>query len=478
MYLLPVFFVWHGFIENYDLIPIPDAMQLTGIYCIAATIIAFLSWLYYKNSTKASLFAFLILFYHFFFGALHDFLKGHAFISYLSKYSILLPISLIIYLFLFFRIKKQSLLKTTFYLNSVLLILIAIDAFVLVQKSNSSTVIATSTTDRNFLPCDTCEHPDIFFIIADGYPGQVELTDLFNYNNSAFETELKNRGFHVTDSSVSNYNFTPFSVSSTLDMNFLTGIVGSNSNKGDMSVCYTTIKKSNTLRYLEESGYEIYNYSIFDLKGQPSLAIPTFLPRKTLPITSQTFLSRIEKELGHHLVTDLKITSVINYLKNQDLNNNRSIYTKTIATATTPSNKPKFVYTHLVMPHYPYYYDSTGKLVDYDSLNNAFYQNKNAFISYLKYSNQQFIRLIDTIQSSTAKQSVVIFMSDHGFREFSEPVDANYHFYNINAVFFPNQQYAAYYTGMSNVNQFRVVFNTLFGQQLPLLKDSTSFLQE
>jgi len=43
----------------------------------------------------------------------------------------------------------------------------------------------------------------------------------------------------------------------------------------------------------------------------------------------------------------------------------------------------------------------------------------------------------------------------------------------LNAVYFPDHDYRMLYPQMSPVNTFRIVFNHYFGQNLPLLKDST-----
>jgi hypothetical protein len=69
-------------------------------------------------------------------------------------------------------------------------------------------------------------------------------------------------------------------------------------------------------------------------------------------------------------------------------------------------------------------------------------------------------------------------MSDHGFKEFEKPVNEKYHFMNLSAVYFPNGNYFQSYEGLSNVNQFRLLLNSQFGQKLPLLKDSSFFLYE
>jgi hypothetical protein len=58
----------------------------------------------------------------------------------------------------------------------------------------------------------------------------------------------------------------------------------------------------------------------------------------------------------------------------------------------------------------------------------------------------------------------------------NEKVDPKYHFMNLNSVYIPDGNYTGFYDGMLNVNQFRVILNSQFGQKLPLLKDYTSFI--
>ena len=106
--------------------------------------------------------------------------------------------------------------------------------------------------------------------------------------------------------------------------------------------------------------------------------------------------------------------------------------------------------------------------------------DKKAYIEYLVYFNKKLLELADYIKTNSTHPPIIIFMSDHGFRQFEagEKIDNLYQFMNINAVFMPDGNYSGFYDGMSNVNQFRVILNSQFGQQLPILKDSTSFLRE
>ena len=101
---------------------------------------------------------------------------------------------------------------------------------------------------------------------------------------------------------------------------------------------------------LKKEGYDLYNYSVFDFDGQPSVANPTFLQAKTKPIVSQTFLFRIQRDLWYHLVTDLRLSSVISKSTYHDRENNIKIYNLTKKIASKKTAKPKFVYTHLTYP--------------------------------------------------------------------------------------------------------------------------------
>jgi hypothetical protein len=479
LHLLSFFFVLHGYTENYTLISVKDAGLLLLIYLAAGLVLYSISWLVLRNQIRSHLYAFCLMAVQFFFGAFIDFLRGHFPVSVISSYTFILPFLFVLLITLLILLKRSKGIfsKLKVYLTSLLLLLILADVFTLGYKMISRPS-ATEIKTGSISVCDSCPKPDIYFILADGYPGMKSLKDNFNLDNTPFLDSLRGRGFHVVDSSHSNYNFTPFSVSSMLDMKFLTGIHGFNSNKEDMALCYNTIKNSLTVRLLTAYGYSIYNYSIFNFHGQPSLAKPTFLPNRTTLITEQTFTARLEKEIGYHLVTTLHLERFIRFVRMQDLENNNRLLKETQKQVAKISNNPKFVYTHLVMPHYPYYFDSSGQAVSYSLLDDSYHHNKKAFVSYLYYSNRKLLELVDYIRKNTVHPPVIILMSDHGFREFPEPVKPEYYFNNLNAVLIPGGSYNRFYTGMSNINQFSALFNTLFDQQLPVLKDSTSVLQD
>lgn len=476
--LLPVFFVGHGYLENYGLVPPGVALILLGTYFAATLVLILLAWAGYRSLNKAAMLVFCMMAFHFFYGAAHDLLKKLFPGFFFTRYSFILPLALLLFILLliYFKRRKQPFTRSVCFINILLCLLILYDTGGYILKITSGNTPVQTTVPENFKPCPDCKHPDVFLIIADGYPGYTILKDYFRYDNSSFETGLKNRGFHIIDSSHSNYNLTPFSMASMLNMDYLQGIEGRYSNKSDMALCFNLIKKSRTADYFKQMGYEMVNYSIFDMELQPSMAIGTFLPRKSEPITNQTFLSRLENEVGYHLATTFKIKFVLDYLKNYDLKNNIKLSGALRKITARKSSRPRFVYTHLILPHYPYYFDSTGKARPAELLTYENARDTASFLGYLKYVNRELTGLVDHIRATNPTPPVILLMSDHGFREFNDPSWDKYQFNNLNSIYLPDHNYSGFYKGMTNINQFRVLFNTQFGQQLPLLKDSTSFL--
>ena len=152
---------------------------------------------------------------------------------------------------------------------------------------------------------------------------------------------------------------------------------------------------------------------------------------------------------------------------------NDDILTLTQNIVHRASTKPKFVYTHLMMPHYPYYFDSGGKPLPLEKLAGLRKADPKDYAGYLQYTNQKLLDLVDHILQKSARPPVIVLLGDHGFRHPDMKTDPRFDFMNLNAVFLPERRQAAFYDSITNVNQFRVLLNTLFHQQLPLLKDST-----
>lgn len=471
--LLPLFFVLNGWQRHHEFIAPVEAGVLLLAYLLAAVLLYALSWLLLRNREKAAFLSFALLFIHFFFGAFQDLLKNWFGEGFITRYSVLLPLLLLalIIFFTWLKRRKRSLLKPVLYLNLLLATLIIIDAVRLLMPVKRGAAQGSL--------CSNCPTPDIYLVVLDEYAGQTALKDLFGFDNGNFLQALQQKGFQVIPHSFSNYNYTPFSMASTLNMQYLQ-LKDTVRQKPDISYALRMIRESKVPQLLQATGYEFQNYSVFDLQDHPAPVDESFIPSNTRLITAQTFLSRVYRDLGYHLAATLKLKAVINSQDYRELRNNNRLFQLTWQHAAKPHSKPQFVYTHLMMPHYPYYFDRNGNAMDPARIlpegNNA---NRKDYVEYLQYVNNKMLALANHLLKSSPRPPVIIFMGDHGFRHFRQPVDRKYHFMNLYAVHLPGGPNAnALPDSLSNVNAFRAVFNGLFKTNFELLADSSIYLKD
>lgn len=483
--LLPVFFVIHGYNENYGLIAWPDLLLLLGSYCLVAALLTGLLFLVYRNLSKAALLAALLLGIYFFFGAIHDFLKMHS--SLWHRYSVLLPLLALLTALTGIWLKKTRLplLRVNLFFNGLLLLYILADtagiAWKAVHPVQNNLSVTASAYGPGIQPCDTCASPDIYFLVFDEYCSTVNLAETFQYNNTALDSFLLKQGFFIQAHSFSNYNFTPFSIASILNMNYINGISRADSiTVDDYTNCEKLIKNSRVAAFLGTRNYEVVNYSIFDLAGSPSPVEVSLLPVKTKLITEQTLFRRLWRDIGWNFIMGRFhadwITKGMIY-NNLELNKKavKQVKDQTLAAHT----RPRFVYAHFEMPHWPFYYDKDSRLRNQELLIAEMEGAPVAgYTNYLPYTNARLEEMVTAIQKNTKRAAAIIIMGDHGFRVNINGVSTRHFFQNLNAVYFPRSNYSQLKDTVSGVNQFRLVFNSLFNQSLPLLKDSAVFLRD
>jgi len=475
-FLLPVFFVLHGFVENRPFVSLRDCGGLVLTYLLIAVVLYILLYLFYRNTAKASLALGVLQAVSFFFGAMHDFLIRHA--VFLSRYSIILPLLTILVVTALIWLKKTSRKLTSFvlFLNVLLLIYLLVDgvsAFYAGDQSRQRLTLATPF-EQSAPACDTCAFPDVYLLLMDEYASTTSLKEWYGYDNSALDSFLRDRGFHIQQRSRSNYNFTPFSMASILNMSYLQGLEpGNHATIAGYASSKDLIRSSEVVKQFAAHGYDIINYSVFDLEGKPSEVNLRLLAGKTDLITGQTLWSRIIHDIGWNF-HGLPLRAVKDQVY-QVLHDNDHFIAETEKQSAIRSVRPRFIYAHLLLPHNPFYYDKHGALNEPRNLR----QNIQGYLDYLPYTNEVIKKLLTSIQQNTQNKAVIIMMGDHGVR-YPAPGDTMHmhDHQNQNAVFFPDRDYHLLYDSISGVNQFRVVFNSIFRQNIPLLKDSTIYLTD
>lgn len=478
--LLPVFFVLHGYVEYFGFVSITDAAALAGRYILFSLLVFGFSWLVFRNVRKAAVVAGSWMGFYLFFGAVYDFLKAHAPHPFFWKYSFLLPLAalLLIILFGYTWMTGRKFYKLTFFLNILFLVYIPIDIVNGIFKSANPEKQRISfyrnLSQQQFVLPDTIRRPDIYFLVFDEYASSVSLKKRYDFNND-LDTFLLKKGFSIQEQSVSNYNYTPFFIASALNMNYLNWLDTARGLTRKMYLeCNVAILQNSVLQILGMNGYEMINFSMFDLEGHPSSIRQSFLPVKSKMIAEGTFLPRFYRDFTWIFQSNKLLSKL---LENDDVfqhvHNNEYFLSELNKLSGRLSDKPRFIYAHLYMPHNPFVYDERGNRQDVDTINSY---SAPAYLRYVRYTNTRIRQMVNKLISDTKGEAVIVLMGDHGFRVPTTEKHPRWVFENMNAVYFPDKDYSKMYDHISGVNQFRAVFNSVFDTNFPMLPDSTIYL--
>ena len=137
------------------------------------------------------------------------------------------------------------------------------------------------------------------------------------------------------------------------------------------------------------------------------------------------------------------------------------------------AKKPRFIYGHVYIPHFPYIYNAAGIPYKDSVYSPEIFHDKKRFSEYTAYGRKKLVSLVSQLLQNN-KQPVIILQSDHGAAlALYDDSPKAYRFSNYSSFYFPDKNYGDLYDSISNINTFRIVLNKYFGQQFPLLPDST-----
>jgi hypothetical protein len=471
-----LFFVVHGYAEYPGLIPVKELPVLLGILLMAALLLFVISSWIFKSKRKAGLFTSFVFMVLLFFGVVQDAVARWYPVANVARLEVFVPLCLVAMIVVFIALKRTSrpLNKPLLFINVLLICYVVFDIGSIVYHS-----VLPADRKAN-LPagysahfCDSCAKPSVYLIVLDEYMGNQGLQQYFGYNNVGFENTLKEEGFHIVQQPKSNYLLTVFSMASLLNMQYLqhpgaTRIENHYAYKNALrGIRYSAVAAS-----FGSMGYRIVNASPFDLEQAAAGYNTGLLADKTGLLTSQTMWHRIGKEMPRFLVGKKWMPGLAQKLEDRMVEANQQMMQLALGDSQNDTS-PTFHYLHLTMPHLPFAFDSTGKRTVPYLLQQSVTQlvQDNDYLQYLVYTNKVISSFIHTLKERTTGRAVILLMSDHGYRD-AERKQKDLGFYNLNAVYLPDKAYAGWYDGMTNVNQFRVLFNTLFHQRLPMLADS------
>jgi hypothetical protein len=123
----------------------------------------------------------------------------------------------------------------------------------------------------------------------------------------------------------------------------------------------------------------------------------------------------------------------------------------------------------LVVPHPPYSFGPNGEAVSFND-GAPFAERATAYSNQALFINREILKVVDALISKSRVPPVIVIQGDHGplpdlalNGEEKMPI--------LNAYYLPGAAQKKLYPTITPVNTFRIVLDSYFHQNLPLLKD-------
>ncbi len=434
---------------------------------LVAIIFGFLYLLWHDGNRAAILTTFLLLLF-FSYGQLYSSLEGS---SALGRHRILLPLFGVLGLVSIVWIARTKIKfdQIRYGLNLLSIFLLIYPVFTI-----SSVLVQQAISDYSSRKADVTvdvvntNQPDVYYIILDAYGRQDVLLREFGFNNSEFLSALRERGFYVADCSQSNYAHTLYSLSSSLNYNYLDTIGVTTESQRITALKHGTVRSTfESLGYkiaAFPTGWSMTEWTDADVYTQYGQSFVTLTEFETLFL--DTTLLRVVTDYDRsndsperfNAARRMRVLSLLEALKGIPLRDGNY-----------------FVFAHFVVPHPPYSFGPNGEVIQINTNKASYKQISNAYINQITFINGQILQVVDTILRESETPPVIIIQGDHGpppdltnSPEVKMPI--------LNVYYLPGLDVQkVLYPSISPVNTFRVVLDGYFGMNLPLLEDNSYF---
>ena len=459
-----------------------------------------------KNGKKAALIVTLAFIIFFSFGHVYNMLNQVSIgDTDLGSNRTLLPIFVISFgigSFLIIR-TKRTLDNATSIVNTISIVfitvivaMVGIEAFgcdeCLIQQTYSLGIFSDQRMDspfyfeeHSFSVSESDSLPNVYYIILDGYPRNDVLKKHLDFDNNEFINFLKQREFYVAENSYSNYSLSSTSIPATMNMNYINFLVD---ELGEDSRSYDPLLGKDFGLYADNQ--VIKNFKSMGYKVAKIGSVPMYLHE--IPLADLSLCYKSIHLMDNRLFDTVARTSMIGYFIerwSEDLQRQIILCAfEELPKISSYYEEPVFVWSHIMLPHFPLIFGADGEpITPGESLlvmNNphvfegtdSSWNIKQQFLQQLQFSNKKSMELVDKILENE-KQSIIIIQSDHG-----SAFDVNLHdptyddliqkLSNFNAIYFPDEKpREILMNDLTNVNTFRIVFNSYFGSDYDILED-------
>lgn len=456
---------------NFSEVSLSAAARPLVFSIVAAVILILVFQWFVQDWKRAALISSVILILFYSYGHIYILMKGinpNGF--YLFRHRTLIPILAgagVLLLWWLMRVPHRVSLATSF-LNAACLYLLFISCYQLISFVWQSR-ISNTAVDEDITTLDLklgSNPPDIYYIILDGYGRSDVLLNEYGYDNSDFLNTLENMGFYAADCSQSNYAQTQLSLSSSLNFNYIDALNNRFvSGMDDRTGLDVLIRHSAVREALEKAGYKTVAFATGFLATELTDADYFLTPQRSLGNLNEFEYLLIETTIAR-LIQDTNNLGIQNL--GSERFRERTLFILDKLDRLSYIKEPKFVFVHLIVPHPPYVFGSTGGPVAPENTGTT--RSENDVIRYrdqVIFISNRMKEILPMIIANSARPPVIMLLGDHGP---TIPGSPSTRMKNLSAYYVPGANIPLYPT-ITPVNSFRMIFNAYFDQDLPLLED-------
>ena len=316
----------------------------------------------------------------------------------------------------------------------------------------------------NLQDSESADNPNIYYIVPDKYTRADVLEEQYNFNNSNFLNSLKKEGFTVQKNTFGNYGASYASLASSLNADYLQNMgIGRNTSEKQV---HRLLRDHRVQSSLKRRGYKYYHiggyYTEFNRNADRSYYYSTSVP--VLGI----YMNRFEKFL-------LEKTLLGGLLTQRNYNHPTSKSFEKLSNLSQ-NKETKFVFTHVMSPHYPYDLARSVEGVKYYSKNEA--SERKRYVQEIKATNRLLEETVSEIRQND-EEAIIIIQGDEGptlendSEQFSEASNVKRKQSILFAHYTPEIEDSAFKDNINPANLFRIIFNKRFDTDFELLEGRT-----
>jgi hypothetical protein len=478
------------FSENISEVSVNAIWRLLVVLILCIGILLILLRGFTKDWQKSGLILSYLLLLFLTYGHTYNFLKGISVDGfYVFRHRYLIIIWLILGVsgtLLIHRMKSRS--EFSIFANTMSVIILFFPLYHIgVHMSREyvyRSTVETQTTSSLHLPVGQ-QAPDVYFIVLDAYGRADVLLEIFGLDNSEFIRELEDMGFYVVPCSQSNYARTRLSVASTLNMDYIQNLAP-DLQADEISFWVKPYLLHGEVRTLfEELGYETVafsnrfkwlNWEDADYFLEPG-------EKSSMQLQFGSILTPFEElfldTTFARAIIDLGLSKA--RVSSAPSQRETALHILDTLPKIPKISGSKFIYVHLVLPHPPIIFGPNGEEINIDTnretMNDvALYKDeamRTGFRDQTLYTNHRIVPVLRSIIKESPVPPVIVLESDHGPTGYG---GSQNRMANLMAYYFPAKDVShPAYPSITPVNSFRLVFNTYFGGDYPLLEDVSYF---